>query len=120
MRVLDDRTLVVYDVTGDEPVRLGSLALTGIDSPELLLSGDRVVVIGQDADAAEGRIGPGTRVLVVDVADPASPAVVQDTTYDSTSSRARQHGDAIRLVVSVGLPSLDFVEPGCSARRARR
>ncbi len=112
VRVLDDRTLVVYDVTGPEPVRLGSLSLTGLDAPELLLSGDRVVVIGQDADSSEGRIGPGTRVLVVDVADPASPTVVQETAYDSSLVTARLHGDAIRLVVSVGLPSLDFVEPG--------
>ena len=54
VRVLDDRTLVVYDVTGTEPVRLGSLSLTGVDAPELLLAGDRVVVIGHDADCLRG------------------------------------------------------------------
>ena len=71
-----------------------------VEAPELLLAGDRVVVIGHDADASEGRIGPGTRVLVVDVADPASPTVVQETAYDSSLVTARLHGGAIRLVVS--------------------
>ena len=70
VRVVDDSTLVVYDVTGDEPVRLGSLPLDGMFSPELLLAGDRVVVIGRDPGAAQGRIAPGTTVLVVDIADP--------------------------------------------------
>ncbi len=112
VRVVDDSTLVVYDVTGAEPVRLGSLPLDGMFTPELLLAGDRVVVIGRDPSAAKGRIAPGTRVLVVDVADPSSPTVVRESSYDSTLVTARQHGDVVRLVVSTGLPDLDFAEPG--------
>ena len=42
--------LVVYDVTGDEPERLGSLDLSGLDDAEILLVGDRVVAIGHDAE----------------------------------------------------------------------
>ena len=42
-------------------------------SPELLLVGDRVVVIGREAGAARGRIAPGTTLQVVDIADPSSP-----------------------------------------------
>ena len=112
VRVVDDSTLVVYDVTGAEPVKVGSLPLDGMFSPELLLVGDRVVVIGRDPAAAPGRVAPGTRVLVVDVADPSVPTVVRESAYDSTLVTARQHGDVVRLVVSTGLPDLDFAQPG--------
>jgi hypothetical protein len=116
VRVEGVGTLVVYDVTGDEPVRLGSLPLEGMFQPELLLAGDRVVVIGRDPGAAKGKTDPGSTVLVVDVADPSSPTVVHEASYDSSVVTARQHGDVVRLVVSVGLPALDFVEPGLFRR----
>ena len=118
VRVVDDNSLVLYDVTGDEPVRLGSLPLDGMFAPEVLLAGDRVVVIGRDAAAAPGRITPGTTVQVVDVADPSSPTVVHEASYDSSLVTARQHGDVVRLVVSVGLPDLKFAEPGFFRREA--
>ena len=85
-------------------------------SPELLLVGDRVVVIGREAGAARGRIAPGTTLQVVDIADPSSPTVVHEASYDSSLVTARQHGDVVRLVVSVGLPDLEFVEPGLFRR----
>ena len=116
VRVVDDRTLEVYDVTGAEPVRLGSLALTDVDAPELLLAGDRVVVVGHTTGLAHGRVGPGTSVLVVDLSDPSAPTVVRRSTYDSALVTARQHGDVVRLVVSTGLPQLDFAEPGLLRR----
>ena len=116
VRVVDDSTLAVYDVTGDEPVLRGSLVLDGMFSPELLLVGDRVVVIGREAGAARGRIAPGTTLQVVDIADPSSPTVVHEASYDSSLVTARQHGDVVRLVVSVGLPDLEFVEPGLFRR----
>ena len=112
VRVTDGATLEVYDVTGAEPSRIGSMALTGFDSPELLLVGDRVVVVGRDFGVAEGRLGQGTRTMVVDISDPTAPSVVRTSTYDSSYVTARQHGDVVRLVVSAGLPQLDFVQPG--------
>ncbi len=104
--------LVVYDVAGSEPVLLGSLSLPGFDYPELLLAGDRVVVVGHASGIAQDRIGQGTRVEVVDITDPSVPSVVRTSTYDSAYVTARQHGDVVRLVISVALPQLDFVEPG--------
>ena len=38
--------------------------------------------------------------------------------YDARLLSARQHGDAVRLVLSSGLPDLDFVRPG--KRRGQR
>ena len=112
VRVSDGTTLEVYDVTGTEPSRIGSMALTGFESPELLLVGDRVVVVGRDFGVAEGRLGQGTRTMVVDISDPTAPSLVRTSTYDSSYVTARQHGDVVRLVVSTGLPQLDFVQPG--------
>ncbi len=105
VRIDREGSLVVYDVSGAEPVLLGSLALSGFDSPELLLAGDRVVVVGRALDA-------GTRVEVVDVTDPSAPSMVRTSSYDSSYVTARQHGEVVRLVVSAALPQLDFVQPG--------
>jgi uncharacterized secreted protein with C-terminal beta-propeller domain len=104
VRIAQDGSLAVYDVTGDEPELVGSLALPGFESPELLLAGDRVVVVG--------RVGSGTRVEVVDISEPSAPAMVRTSTYDSSYVTARQHGDVVRLVISAALPQLDFVQPG--------
>ncbi|MDN4161829.1 beta-propeller domain-containing protein [Nocardioides abyssi] len=91
--------LTSYDVTGPEVERIGSVALTGTTDAEILLAGDTVVVVGED------------RLVTVDVSDPA--AMEPRTRVDLTSPvvTARQHGDTVRLVVSTGLPELDFVQP---------
>ena len=111
---VQDGDLITYDVSGDEPDRLASLALPDPDA-ELLLAGDRVVVImGRDQDAFHEPSDAG--ILVVDVADPDQPTVVDEAAYDASLVTARQHGGTVRLVLSAGLPDLDFVEPGSRGR----
>ncbi|WGX95916.1 beta-propeller domain-containing protein [Nocardioides sp. L-11A] len=103
--------LDVYDVTGSSTAKLSSVDLPGIDAPEILLTGDTVVAIG-DVKGPTGRTGiRGTRVLTVSLADPAAPEVVDDVRYDAARFSARQHGDTVRLVLANGLPDLDFVQP---------
>ena len=117
LRLRDDE-LVVYDVTGPQTERLSSLDLDGLEDGEIMLAGDQVVAVGIDDDAprrstssgSPARIG--TRVLTVSIADPEQPEVVDDVAYDAKLLSARQHGDAVRLVLSSGLPDLDFVHPG--------
>lgn len=117
LRLRDDE-LVVYDVTGDEAERLSSVDLTGLEDGEIMLAGDQVVAVGIDdkAPRAETAYGVGarlgTRVLTVSIADPDKPEVVEDVAYDARLLSARQHGDAVRLVLSSGLPDLDFVHRG--------
>ena len=106
--------LLVYDVTGAAPVRLGSLPLPRVSDPELLLAGGTVVVLGTDSTAPAGTDGhgtAGTRVLTVSLADPAHPAIGHDVAYSAALLSARQHGDVVRLVLSSGLPDLGFVRP---------
>ena len=45
---VEDDDLVTYDVTGAEVERIGSADLEDLDDGEVLLSGDRLVVIGTD------------------------------------------------------------------------
>jgi hypothetical protein len=124
VRLRDDE-LVVYDVTGAETDRLSSVDLEGLEEGEIMLAGDRVVAVGIDDEAprAETALGVGarlgTRVLTVSIADPERPEVVDDVAYDARLLSARQHGDAVRLVLSSGLPDLGFVHPG-KGRNARK
>lgn len=101
--------LVVYDVTGTEPRRVGRLDLPGRvqQQPELLLVGDQAVVVSQRSDAD----GPTTRVETVSLTDPASPEITRTTSYAASLLAARQYGDTLRLVLGTGLPMLDFVTP---------
>ncbi len=121
-RIRDDE-LVLYDVTGEQTERLGSLDLEGTEDAEILLAGDTIVVVGLDeeADRAATPYGhgqrTGTRVLTVDIGEPSSPEINDVVTYDARLLSARQHGDAIRLVMSSGLPDLDFTDPGGSTSR---
>ncbi|MGA8256571.1 MAG: beta-propeller domain-containing protein [Nocardioides sp.] len=116
---LRDSTLTTYDVTGDEIDSLGRLDLGDFKDGEILLVGDTVVAIGNDGSRADrGRYGyyydaavPQTRVVTIDVSDPADPAIEHTVDYDAASITARQHGDDVRLVLSSGLPDLDFVQP---------
>lgn len=108
VRLRDDE-LIVYDVTGEQTLRESSIDLTGLENGEILLAGDTVVAIGAD-DTARSRAR--SRVMTVSIADPRKPEVTDDVVYDGWIMSSRQHGDAIRLVMSSGLPSLDFVEPG--------
>jgi hypothetical protein len=59
-----------------------------------------------------------TRALVVDVSDPATPRVEQDTTFDGSLVSARQYDDVVRLVVSTQSPAIDFVQPRRGRSRA--
>jgi hypothetical protein len=101
--------VVVYDVSGTSPQRMGRLDLPGRaeGQPELLLAGGRAVVLSQDEDPD----GPRTRVDTVSLEDPAAPKVVDTTSYAASLLAARQYGDTVRLVLGTGLPMLDFVTP---------
>ncbi len=105
---IQDNVLTTYDVAGDEPQQLSSLQLPDLRSGEILVSGDRVVVLGS-------RGGPddtnGARVVVIDMSRPGTPQVVEETDYTATITAARLHGDVVRVVLDNGLPMLDFRYP---------
>ncbi|TDE10156.1 beta-propeller domain-containing protein [Jiangella asiatica] len=108
--------LRIVDVTGDAPREVGRLRLTVDDYTDasLFLAGDRVVVLVRENsmiayDAPGSFMPPATRttVLLVDISDPADPAIASTLEVDGSYLDARMVDDTVRLVVS-SAPSLEF------------
>lgn len=110
--------LVVADVAGS-PTELGSIDLAavapGASLTELLLLGDRVVVLGSAWGAQEATVpgaadslsmpypGGGTSttvVVTVDVSDRSAPVVVDSVEVDGDYVSARASGGSVRLVTT--------------------
>lgn len=114
--------LTTYDVSGDSVKQLGELDLGDFEDGQILLAGDTVVAVGNDGTRPRSTGGyygsyeqptsPQTRVLTIDISSPRTPSLEHTVDYDAASVTARQHGDDVRLVLSAGLPDLDFVRPG--------
>jgi hypothetical protein len=116
--------LVVVDVSGATARPLARLPLPGPRGTqrELLLVDDTVLVVGNETGwgpivDTSLRVAPGapasrTHLVAVDVSTPASPHVTSHQRVDGTLVAAREYGDGtVRVVVSTGLPRLDFVHP---------
>ena len=121
--VLRAKSLVVYDITGDAPARLGTLPLADrYDPGDLLLVGDRAVLIRPVQSSFRPGVGylrPGlpvipsttrTNITTVDLSDPSNPAVVSTERVNGDVVSAREHQGVVRLVVS-SEPHLPFVHP---------
>ncbi len=106
---VDRRTLTTYDVSGAQVRRLGSLKLPGrLGNTEVLLHGDRALVIGQVWGRSNGS---STRLIGIDLTAPATPGVSDVHEFDGDLLSARLTGGDVRIVTSRGLPELDFVHP---------
>jgi hypothetical protein len=121
VRVLG-RRLVVVDVSGEHPRELSRIRLPGnhVFDTELLLAGTDVLALSAEgggygdriAFPGSGSVGDRTHVTHVDITDPANPVVRSHQRVDGALVEAREYGDGtVRLVVSTGLPQLDFVHP---------
>lgn len=129
--------LRLVDLTGPAP-RLAASVRIG-DNPylsgELLLAGDRVVVLHQqqpnfgvepmpapspgiresDSIGRPSRPGPPrTTVTVVDIADLSSPKVVDEVVFDGDLVASRMVDGVARLVLRSGPPNLAFLFPSGS------
>ena len=91
----------------------------GAPGAELLLVGDRAVVLSTDGVLRRARRPSGPCVRTVDLGRPARPRWSPSRPTTRSSSSARQHGDTVRLVVGSGLPDLDFVQPDRDPQRER-
>jgi hypothetical protein len=129
--------VVVEDVSGQHARQLSRITLPEqMPSPELLLAGDRVLVLQSGLPAwrngppLPGPVAPraGTartvtptpveeqsRLLAVSVADPLIPRIESDQTFGGTLVSARQYdeheGSTVRLLLRTGEPTLDWVQP---------
>jgi uncharacterized secreted protein with C-terminal beta-propeller domain len=140
VRIVDERVVVVSDVTGAEPRELGRISLPiDVYGAELLLAGDHVLVsqpgtwgvapggpapipmpmedgAGSTPESRTGSrmLAPatGTRIIDVDIAGPTHPRIVHDDTYSGTEVSMRRYGDVVRLVTSTPRPELRWATPG--------
>jgi uncharacterized secreted protein with C-terminal beta-propeller domain len=129
--------LVVVDVASDTAKTLSTLALApegGYQQGELLLSGDKVLVLSQAIDpmgdyggpAIKGGVavdrsmpypGPGvaspprTKVTVVDISDPRAPKVSSELKLDGSMVAARMVDGVARVVLRSSAPTLGFTYP---------
>ena len=116
---ISDGSLKTDDLGGSAPHRLGVAPLDRIADPQLLLSGDRAIVLGGEVEdpAASAPLFPPlprTWVRTYDLSDPSKPTLVDSRLYDGSLVAARQVGTAVRLVLDTRLPLLDFVHPSSS------
>ncbi len=124
--VIDGR-LVVMDVSGKSPRARGSVDLAGQTAQELLLSGDRALVVGTPTEFTKFRGNLGdvqgaatehgsrqvTTISLVDLSDPDRPRVASSEEITARYLSARMTGDAIRVVFSSTpdvLRSFDYSE----------
>jgi hypothetical protein len=103
-----DRRLVVMDVSGDRPKARGSVVLPGQRALELLLAGDRAIVVGtadsrvrylDDERSASGRgTSELTTLSIVDLSDPDRPRIVSSEEISARYLSARMTGGTVRMV----------------------
>ena len=98
--------LTTYDVSGAAPVELARLRLPDLQTGEMLLHDDRLVVIG----AGRGN-DPTTKIITIDVSEAAAPQITETRSVTAAPVTARLHDDVVRVVVRNGLPELDFRHP---------
>jgi uncharacterized secreted protein with C-terminal beta-propeller domain len=131
--------LRVFDVSGDEPVQQGSVALPAEGGFELLVQGDRALILGTtygggvpipiEGDGGTGAVeiddpdvtfsdeissrvgGEVTQLAEVDLSDPAEPVIVHSATLAGRYVTARQIGEHAQVVTATPAPDLGFVYP---------
>ncbi|MEY2441736.1 MAG: hypothetical protein QOJ46_1162, partial [bacterium] len=107
-------TLYALDAAGGAPKLAGSLALAGSGGQQILLRGDRLLVMttsysggpGIAIDSAKGVPYGGTTVLLteVDVSNPTAMVVRRTMALDGQLVDARLHGGTARVVVASSPP----------------
>lgn len=125
-----DNEVVITDVTGTTPREIGRYSFAGgAYLSDLLLVGDHVIVTAdqpvaiQEATPGDSSIimgRSGTTLHNLDVSHPSAPELVWTRSYSGSRVSMRQYDDAVRVVLSDGLPDLKFTYPVSSGWSSRR
>ncbi|MFA5890538.1 MAG: beta-propeller domain-containing protein [Actinomycetota bacterium] len=114
------------DVRSGRPRLAGTMDLPEGDGQELLLAGDRVLVLStewagqkpREPRAFKGWRGLRTAIAVIDVSDPVAMRVVSTLHVEGSYVAARLVDGLVRVVVKTGAPNLPFVSPSSVGGRA--
>jgi uncharacterized secreted protein with C-terminal beta-propeller domain len=131
MVALAQGKLFVLDVSGTTPVQRGSLVLDDVWVRDLVLSGDRALLLGDAGggvmplspvaeSVAPGYSGPISALVEVDLSDPDSPRVERRLLVDGSYLSARTIDGVARIVVSSYPTGLVFEGPQGPGLRAER
>jgi Beta propeller domain len=108
---VDGRALHVVDARAKKPRKVAGLPLSEGYGHQLMLLGDRLIVIASTDVAAHASPRtvifsnrttwrPAVTLLEIDVSNPAAPTVVRKARLDGSLVGARRHGRAVRVVTS--------------------
>ncbi|MBC8363462.1 MAG: beta-propeller domain-containing protein [Actinobacteria bacterium] len=132
--IIEDQWLHLVDVSGDTAVLTDTIELPNHWGSELLLEGDRLLVLtqkgayyeeGVTTDSAVSRlVAPGgwmslTSLVEVDLSDPSDLQVVSTLTLEGSYVSARVVNGAARVVVTSGPEQMPFVYPQNEAGEKR-
>lgn len=129
--------LQVVDLTGAQPELASTLPLPGGWGQELLLDGNRLLVLARadgfhrplptvERGAARGTSlpapagGPTSTLSLVDLSDPATPVVESTLTLDGDYRSARMMDGVARIVIHSSPVYLPFTSPETGGLRAER
>lgn len=126
-----DQRLYVIDVTGEEPVLLDSITVDNVWVSEIVMSGDRILVLGNSDYYALPSAGarefapspwgsPLTVITEIDMSDPTDLEIDRELFLDGAYLSARMVGDTVRIVLRAFPTGLDFQYPEGSGLRAER
>jgi uncharacterized secreted protein with C-terminal beta-propeller domain len=127
--VLSEGTLIVADVTGEEPVVTGRLELGDFAVQSLFLSGDKALLFGtgwmpvvalaeSDARIAPYPESPTVQLIEVDLGG--EPEIVRSMTVDGSFISARMVEDTVRLVITSSPVGFEWAYPEGSGLQAER
>ena len=128
--VLAEGDLIVVDVTGDEPVEEGRLAIGDLSVQNLFVAGDTVLLFGsvwshrpipfagEVADFAPIPSSPTMQIVEVDIST--EPEVARTMKIDGAFISGRMIGDSVRLVISSSPVGFEWSLPTGSGLRAER
>ena len=123
---VDGQRLTITRVDGDKLTRLDSVTLPRGAASELLIAGDRAVVLGQRwdepriADSSARSYSPmggmsSTTATTIDISDPARARVLRTDEFAGGYLSAREHAGVVRLVIR-SQPDLPFEMPAFASR----
>lgn len=124
--VIAQGRLHYVDVRSGAPRLAGTMDMPEGDNQELLLAGDRVLVLAttwanpRGGRAFKGWRGLRTAMTVVDVSNPVAMHVVSTLHVEGSYVAARLADGLVRVVVKTGAPDLSFTRPSSDSKWATR
>lgn len=127
--LMSEGTLIVVDVTGEEPVETGRLRVGDMGVHSLFVSGDKALLFGSvwgegpipfaETDIAIAPVQtPTVQIIEVDISG--DPEVVRTMSIDGTFVSGRMIDDSVRLVLTSTPIGFDWTYPEGSGLRAER